>query len=314
MILEHLKTSGVQQAQEGRPHHLHLDQPAGPAHRSPPKASSWKARREKRAAIFIGPEFGTVSRADLTAAAREAMDARFDALIACGFNFEAHTSRTQQAGAFADPQGEDEPRAAYGRRTQEHRRGQSVRRVRRAGHRNRHFDEDGEIVVEVKGIDVFDPKTGEIRSNDKDDIAAWFIDTDYNEESFFVRHAYFMGANDPYKIAQDGIEGRDRRGRLGHPLPRHVAPVPAPGDGPLRGKGHQSLRRRGDEGVCGVACVRSFRPDVLVSQCPADRGDHGRYSRYAAECTRSTVCSDRGTHPVEERRCRMDEDEQPYAD
>ena len=30
-------------------------------------------------------------------------------------------------------------------------------------------------------------------------IACWFIDTDYNEESFFVRHAYFLGANDPYK-------------------------------------------------------------------------------------------------------------------
>ncbi len=61
------------------------------------------------------------------------------------------------------------------------------------------FDKDGEIVVEVLGVDVFDPKTGEVRASGKDDIAAWFIDTDYNEESFFVRHAYFMGANDPYK-------------------------------------------------------------------------------------------------------------------
>jgi len=51
----------------------------------------------------------------------------------------------------------------------------------------------------LKGIDVFDPNTGEIRSNDVKDIAAWFIDTDYNEESFFVRHAYFLGAQDPYK-------------------------------------------------------------------------------------------------------------------
>lgn len=59
------------------------------------------------------------------------------------------------------------------------------------------FSVDGEIVVEVLGVDVFDPKTGEVRASGKDDIAAWFIDTDYNEESFFVRHAYFMGANDP---------------------------------------------------------------------------------------------------------------------
>jgi len=61
------------------------------------------------------------------------------------------------------------------------------------------FDDDGNIVVEVLGLDVFDLKTGEVRASEKDDIAAWFIDTDYDEESFFVRHAYFLGANDPYK-------------------------------------------------------------------------------------------------------------------
>ena len=59
--------------------------------------------------------------------------------------------------------------------------------------------------VKVNGIDVFDPNTGEIRSDDTDGIAAWFIDTDYNEESFFVRHAYFLGANDPYKSLKTAL-------------------------------------------------------------------------------------------------------------
>ena len=54
------------------------------------------------------------------------------------------------------------------------------------------------LVVEIKGVDVYDPTTGEIRSSSTDDIACWFIDTDYNEESFFVRHAYFTGADEPY--------------------------------------------------------------------------------------------------------------------
>ncbi|HUP17287.1 MAG TPA: site-specific DNA-methyltransferase, partial [Acidimicrobiia bacterium] len=58
--------------------------------------------------------------------------------------------------------------------------------------------EDGQIVVELRGLDVYDPTTGEIRSNSTDDIACWFIDTDYNRESFFVRHAYFTGGNEPY--------------------------------------------------------------------------------------------------------------------
>ena len=52
--------------------------------------------------------------------------------------------------------------------------------------------------VTVHGVDVFHPNTGEVRSDGPEGIACWFIDTDYNEESFFVRHAYFLGQNDPY--------------------------------------------------------------------------------------------------------------------
>jgi len=59
--------------------------------------------------------------------------------------------------------------------------------------------EDQYVVVEVKGVDVFKPQTGEVVSGGPEGIACWFIDTDYNEESFFVRHAYFLGANDPYQ-------------------------------------------------------------------------------------------------------------------
>jgi len=58
---------------------------------------------------------------------------------------------------------------------------------------------DGKLVVEIKGLDIYDPTTGEIRASSTADIACWFIDTDYNEESFFVRHAYFTGADRPYE-------------------------------------------------------------------------------------------------------------------
>ncbi len=51
----------------------------------------------------------------------------------------------------------------------------------------------------IKGVDVYDPTTGQIRSASTDDIACWFLDTDYNGESFFVRHAYFTGADQPYE-------------------------------------------------------------------------------------------------------------------
>ena len=66
--------------------------------------------------------------------------------------------------------------------------------------------EDNQIQVRVNGVDVFHPNTGEIRSDGADGIACWFIDTDYNEESFFVRHAYFLGANDPYKALKTTLK------------------------------------------------------------------------------------------------------------
>lgn len=58
----------------------------------------------------------------------------------------------------------------------------------------------GQVQVEIKGLDIYDPTTGEIRSHSTDDIACWFVDTNYNGESFFVRHAYFTGADQPYEI------------------------------------------------------------------------------------------------------------------
>ena len=66
--------------------------------------------------------------------------------------------------------------------------------------------EGGKLQVELRGLDVYDPTTGEIRSSSTDDIACWFIDTDYNEESFFVRHAYFTGADEPYKKLQRALK------------------------------------------------------------------------------------------------------------
>jgi len=64
----------------------------------------------------------------------------------------------------------------------------------------------GQVRVKINGVDVFMPNTGEVRSDGADGIACWFIDTDYNEESFFVRHTYFLGANDPYKALKTTLK------------------------------------------------------------------------------------------------------------
>jgi adenine-specific DNA-methyltransferase len=208
MILENLKTAGVQQAhKEDRITFTALTPWPGDLvcaegrYLSPsPLAGEGRGEGEtieKRAAIFIGPEFGTVQRADLVEAAREAADADFDVLITCAFNYEAHTTEFSKLGKLpvlkarmnADLHMADD--------------------LKNTGKGNLFVifgepdidllpQDNGTWRVKVNGVDVFKPQTGEVISDSIDGIACWFIDTDYNQESFFVRHAYFLGASDPY--------------------------------------------------------------------------------------------------------------------
>ena len=347
VILDNLRTSGVQQAH--REDRIEFS-----------SISLWPGRLvcaegryvegdeengiERRAAIFVGPEFGTVSRPDLVEAAREAADGGFDVLIACAFNYEAHTTEFESLGRvpvlkarmnadlhmagdlkntgsgnlfviFGEPDisvasgqwlvaGNGRMVANYehckelsglgsleeinrlgrdglsrlcelsaGREVRSNRsdeaggsvgsgehsgggrapREEGVSAIpgdsRRLSSGNGDLSDSGAAAehgqrgaggtaagpgvgnwsnaqrtqtlaavqsltpadfplslttgnltqVIVHGVDVFHPNTGEVRSDGPDGIACWFIDTDYNEEAFFVRHAYFLGASDPYK-------------------------------------------------------------------------------------------------------------------
>ncbi len=206
MILENLKTAGVQQAhKEDRISFSSLARWPGEYVCAEGRYAEGGDGNgsERRAAVFIGPEFGTVSRPDLVAAAREAADAGFDALIACAFSYDAHASEFERIGRVpvlkarmnADLHMADDLKntgkgnlfVIFGEPDIE------VIPVEIGGIHTEQFQ------VKIRGVDVFHPNTGEVRSDGPEGIACWFIDTDYNEESFFVRHAYFLGANDPYK-------------------------------------------------------------------------------------------------------------------
>ncbi len=196
LILENLQTAGVQQAhKEDRISFTSLTPWAG--YLICAEGHYLEGKAERRAAIFIGPEFGTVQRADLVAAAREAGDAGFDVLIACAFNYEAHATEFNKLGRI--------PVLKARMNADLH----MAEDLKNTGKGNLFVifgepdidltsEKNGEICVKVNGVDVFKPQTGEVVSNGPNEIACWFIDTDYNEESFFVRHAYFLGANDPY--------------------------------------------------------------------------------------------------------------------
>ena len=205
-ILENLRRAGVHQKDKGdriaftslRPWPGDLVCAEGRYPEGDPDAPT-----ERRAAIFIGPEYGTVQRADLVAAAREAAEAGFDVVIACAFNFDAHASEFHRLGRVPVLQARMNPDL-------------HMADALKAGGGNLFtifgepdvliHDDGPTLCVELKGVDIFKPSLGEVASSEPDEIACWFIDTDYNEESFFVRHAYFPAADLPYKAIRTTLK------------------------------------------------------------------------------------------------------------
>lgn len=205
MILNTLRVAGVQQAhKQDRISFESLD--GWPGELLAGKGSYRDADGTlKTAGIFIGPEFGTVTRVDLVEAARECADAGFNVLISCAFNYEAQSTEFDKLGPI--------PVLKARMNADLH----MQQDLANSGKGNLFviFGEpdidildapDDQIQVKINGVDVFDPSTGEVRSDEPDNIACWFIDSDYNGESFFVRQAYFLGQNDPYKSLKTSLK------------------------------------------------------------------------------------------------------------
>jgi adenine-specific DNA-methyltransferase len=207
MIMENLKTAGVQQAhKEDKIEFTSLNAWPGEyvcGEGRYMEGTDKDGMTEKRAAVFIGSEFGTVQRQCLVLAAREAGDAGFDILVACAFNYEAHTTEFNKLGRIP---------VLKARMNADLHMGEALKNTGKGNlfvifgepdvellHEENGKWENGRLRVKVNGVDIFKPQTGVVESVATDGIACWFIDTDYNDESFFVRHAYFLGANDPYK-------------------------------------------------------------------------------------------------------------------
>ena len=215
MVLENLRTAGVQQADKaGRITFSSLDPWPGDLVCAEGRYSEREDGPEKRAAILVGPEFGTVGRPDLVRAVREAADADFDTLIACAFNYEAHATEFNRLGRIP---------VLKARMNADLHMADDLKKTDKANLFVIFGEPDIDVVptagpdaqpdylqVKITGVDVFDPSTGEVRSDGPEGIACWFVDTDYNEESFFVRQAYFLRCRRPLQVLADHAEGRDR--------------------------------------------------------------------------------------------------------
>jgi len=201
MILENLKKAGVQNTVKKE--RLKFD-------RLEPYAGHWlhatgeyteSDGKTRRVAVCIGPEHGTVGPQLVKEAAKEAVQGvGFDLLVVCGFAFDPHVSEeAKRYGKLTVLMARMNPDLAMGDELLKKTGAGNLFTVFGEPDLKVKKDKGGKLTVEIKGVDVYDPTTGEIRSSSTDDIACWFIDTDYNGESFFVRHAYFTGADEPYE-------------------------------------------------------------------------------------------------------------------
>jgi adenine-specific DNA-methyltransferase len=200
MIIDNLRVAGVQNTKKGeRLKFSYLE----------PFAGTWlhavgeyheKDGATKKVTICIGPEHGTVSPDLIKEAAKEAVQGvGFDLLVILGFAFDPHVSEEiHRYGKLTVLPARINPDLQMGN---------LLLKKSGAGNLFMVFGEpdveikkvpESKLMVTIKGVDIYDPTTGEIRSSSTDEIACWFIDSNYNGESFFVRHAYFTGADQPY--------------------------------------------------------------------------------------------------------------------
>ena len=232
MILEQLRLAGVQLARKKDGIKFSSLEPwPGQFIAAEGRWTEDDGGRERRAGILIGPEFGTVSRPDLVEAAQEAAEADFDALVSCAFAYDAHAAKLQKIGKLQILQARmnaDLHMAADLKNTGKGNLfvvfGEPDIEIEPAGK-----DADGDLLqVRILGVDVFHPQTGDIRSAGAEGIACWFLDTDYDGESFFVRHAYFPGAvNDPYQALKTTLKAeidqeawQSLRRKVSRPFPK----------------------------------------------------------------------------------------------
>lgn len=201
MIIENLKKAGVQNTVKNERLNFETLEPFAGTWIHAAGTYTEAGGTPKRVAVSLGPEHGTIGPEQVKEAAKEAVQGiGYDLLILCGFSFDPHvTEESKRYGKLTILVTRMNPDLAMG---------DELLKKTGAGNLFMVFGEpdldvrklkDGTITVEVKGVDVYDPTTGQIRNSSTDDIACWFLDTSYDGESFFVRHAYFTGADEPYE-------------------------------------------------------------------------------------------------------------------
>jgi adenine-specific DNA-methyltransferase len=250
-ILDNLRKAGVQNTVKGE--RLTFDRlDAFPGEYVQAEGTYTEGGASKAVRVSVGPEFGTVGPEWVQQSALEAIKgSRCELLLVCGFAFDPHVH--EQTQELKKELRFGKLRVLAVRMNPDLAMGDELLKKTGSGNLFLVFGEpdielqkqkDGKLVAEVRGVDVYDPTTGEVRSHGTDDIACWFIDTDCNGESFFVRHAYFCGAGEPYEKLKKALRAEIDEAEWSKLYSTHSLPFAAPKRGKIAVK---VINHYGDE-------------------------------------------------------------------
>jgi adenine-specific DNA-methyltransferase len=212
-ILDNLRAAGIQNGRKSeRLVFESLDAHAG----TYVQAIGTQKDSGEQVSIALGPQYGTVSAGFIKSAAKEAIDAGTPLVAVLGFAFDPQLGVETDEEGFAVVAGVRDlgrVKVLVVRMNVDLLMGEELKKTGSGnlftvfGEPDLALGRDGDQwTVEVRGIDVYDPTSGEVRSNSTTEIALWMVDTDYDGESFFVRQAYFLGDNDPYKSLKTALK------------------------------------------------------------------------------------------------------------
>lgn len=228
-IIDNLRTAGIQNGRRNErleftalePHAGEYVQAIGERRSSEGDG----AGAVERIAVAIGPQYGTVGPGFIKAAVKEAVRAETELVAVLGFAFDPQSTGVVEIDGVTVVSGDAGFAVVESKRTLGRVQVLFVRmnvdllmgeelKKSKTGNLFTVFgepdidvrDEGGKVVVQLKGVDVYDPTSGDVRSSSTGEIALWMVDTNYDEESFFVRHAYFTGDNDPFKQLKTALK------------------------------------------------------------------------------------------------------------
>ena len=155
-------------------------------------------RGEAKAYLHIGPQFGMVSRQSVNEAVKECrLRGDADWLVILGFAFESdieNRSIDTKMGGFMVTKVRMHDDLMQEGLIKKDKKAASFVTIGEPDI-NAEKQKDGSYIIEIRGLDIYDPIRDEVKPRSAADIAYWMVDDDYDGSSFMVRQVFFCGGD-----------------------------------------------------------------------------------------------------------------------